>query len=194
MISKLFEGERIRLTALRADDAQTFSQWYQDGEFARLFDANPAVPKSERDIEKYVDDAFRDRSRHAFAIRQHFSDELVGVLELDSIQWSHGSAWLAIGIGDPAYRNKGYATEAMTLLLKFAFHELNLHRLQLTVFSYNEPAIRLYENLGFKREGVFREALHRDGQRFDMLLYGLLKPEWEAASGATGATSVPPAP
>ncbi|MBL8132437.1 MAG: GNAT family N-acetyltransferase [Anaerolineae bacterium] len=182
MIAKLFEGERIRLTALRADDAQTFAGWYQDGEFARLFDAGPAVPKSERDTEKYMDEAARDRGRYAFAIRQHYSDEMIGILEIDSVQWTHGSAWLAIGIGDPSHRGKGFATEAMKLALRFAFHELNLHRLQLTVFSYNEAAIRLYEHLGFQREGVFREALHRDGQRYDMILYGLLKTEWQAGN------------
>ena len=58
----------------------------------------------------------------------------------------------------------------MRLALRFAFHELNLHRLQLTVFGYNEAAIRLYERLGFTREGhVPRIHLLRDGQRYDML-------------------------
>ena len=72
--------------------------------------------------------------------------------------------------------------EALRLMLRFAFHELNLHRLQLTVFAYNEAAIRLYERLGFQREGAFREYLLRDGKRYDMLLYGLLAREWEAQS------------
>jgi RimJ/RimL family protein N-acetyltransferase len=63
--------------------------------------------------------------------------------------------------------------------LRFAFHELNLHRVCLTVFSYNAPAIALYERLGFVREGVYREHIERDGQHFDMLLFGLLRREWE---------------
>ena len=73
----------------------------------------------------------------------------------------------------------GYGREAIELTLKFAFHELNLHRIQLTVFSYNERAIALYESFGFKREGVFREHLQRDGRRYDMYLFGLLRHEWE---------------
>ncbi len=68
----------------------------------------------------------------------------------------------------------------MRLLLTFAFDELNLHRVQLTVFSYNRPAIALYEKLGFQREGTFREFLQRDGRRHDMFLYGLLRREWQA--------------
>jgi RimJ/RimL family protein N-acetyltransferase len=66
----------------------------------------------------------------------------------------------------------------MRLALDFAFRELNLHRICLTVFSYNPAAIKLYESLGFTREGVYREHLQRDGQRHDMILYGLLRREW----------------
>jgi len=94
-------------------------------------------------------------------------------------------AWLAIGLG-PDHWDQGYGQEAMRLLLAFGFQELNLYRVQLTVFSYNPRAIRVYEKLGFQREGVFRQALHRDGQRHDMLLYGLLRPEWEALPLAAG--------
>ena len=75
---------------------------------------------------------------------------------------------------------------ALRLLLRFAFDELNLYRVQLTVFSYNPRAIRLYEKLGFRHEGTFREFVQRDGARHDMLLYGLLRQEWEAQGAAGG--------
>ncbi|MCZ7546462.1 MAG: GNAT family N-acetyltransferase [Anaerolineae bacterium] len=80
----------------------------------------------------------------------------------------------------PAQLGQGYGRAAIALALAFAFDELNLHRVQLTVFSYNTRAIALYEGLGFRREGVYREFLHRDGARHDMLLYGLLAREWRA--------------
>ena len=67
----------------------------------------------------------------------------------------------------------------MELLVNYGFNELNLHRLQLTVFGYNEPAVKLYEKLGFQHEGSYREFLQRDGQRYDMHLYGLLLSDWE---------------
>jgi RimJ/RimL family protein N-acetyltransferase len=82
-------------------------------------------------------------------------------------------------IGDPANRGQGYGYEATQLALAFAFHELNLHRVTLTVFDYNQPSIALAEKLGFRREGVFREFLQRDGQRHNMILFGLLRHEWE---------------
>lgn len=176
----LFMGERVRLTALRLDDAQTLAHWYEDGEFARLFDASPAYPKTENALIKWMESSDRDKDAVALAIRLLYSDELIGYVDISGIQWTHGCGWVAIGIGNPSYRQKGYGSEAMRLVLRFAFHELNLHRLQLTVFGYNEAAIRLYERLGFQREGVFREYLLRDGKRTDMLLYGLLAREWEA--------------
>jgi RimJ/RimL family protein N-acetyltransferase len=75
----------------------------------------------------------------------------------------------------------------MIVGLRFAFHELNLFRVCLTVFSYNAAAIALYEQLGFTREGTYREHIERDGQRYDMVLYGLLRPEWEKMQGSGGA-------
>jgi RimJ/RimL family protein N-acetyltransferase len=178
--ANMFYGERVRLTALRPDDAQTMARWYEDGEFARLFDASPAYPKTERTITKWFDETERDQNSYAFAVRLLYSDDLIGYVDVDDIQWSHRCGWIAIGIGSPTHRGKGFGTEAMRLTLRFVFQELNLHRLQLTVFSYNEAAIRLYERLGFQREGAFREYLLRDGQRYDMLIYGLLAREWEA--------------
>ncbi len=181
----LFYGERVRLTSLYPSDVQTMTRWYEDGEFARLFDTNPAHPKSESAIHKWLDGNERDRDSFALAIRMLYSDDLIGYVQIDGIQWTHGCGWLAIGIGSPSHRNKGYGTEAMRLTMRFAFHELNLHRLQLTVFGYNEAAIKLYERLGFQREGAFREYLRRDGERHDMILYGILAREWEAQSGET---------
>jgi RimJ/RimL family protein N-acetyltransferase len=111
-------------------------------------------------------------------VRPLDENTLLGFVEIDGILWPHQVGWLSIAIGDPAHWGRGFGTEAMQLLLTFAFDELNLHRVQLTVFSYNERAIALYEKIGFQREGTFREFLRRDGLRHDMHLYGLLRREW----------------
>jgi RimJ/RimL family protein N-acetyltransferase len=100
----------------------------------------------------------------------------------------HGVAWLGIGIGEPDNRGSGFGHEAISLMLRFAFWEINLYRVQLTVFAYNTPAITTYERLGFVREGIFREFLQRDGQRHDMVLYGLLRREWEALQNTSSRT------
>ena len=177
----LFQGELIRLTAMRPEDMQMIIRWYEDSEFSRLFESRPAYPRGEKRLQAYFADPESQRdSTYVFAIRALYSDELVGVIDLDSILWTHRVAWLGIGIGDAANRGRGYGREAMRLVLHFAFRELNLHRVQLTVFSYNTGAIRLYESLGFVHEGTQRESLQREGRRYDTLMYGILAHEWEA--------------
>lgn len=180
----LFIGARVRLTAVEPRDISTITRWYADGRFMRLFDADAAMPKTEREVTEYVTEQQKSKSAFAFAIRPLAGDDLLGYIELDGILWPQGTGWLSIAIGDEAKRGQGYGAEALRLLLDFAFGELNLRRVQLTVFSYNTTAIALYEKLGFLREGVFREFVYRDGQVYDMLLYGLLRREWEAQHDA----------
>ena len=179
-LSRLVHGSRVRLTALRQDDLPTIARWYEDAGFMRLYDARPAVPKTEAALARWLEEVGKAENTLAFAIRPVEGDDLIGTLELDGILWTHGVCGIGIAIGDRANWGQGYGTEAAGLALAFAFDELNLHRVQATVFSTNERSIALFEKLGFRREGVFREFLHRDGERYDMVLYGLLEHEWRA--------------
>ena len=108
---------------------------------------------------------------------------MVGWCGLDEIDWPHRSASLGVGIGDVGSRRKGYGEEAMRLLIAYGFREMNPHRIELTVFEYNEPAIRLYEKIGFVREGTSRDRFRRDGKWWDMYWYSMLEEEWSAKSG-----------
>lgn len=182
--SNILRGQKVRLTALSKEDLPVFSRWYEDAGYGRLLDAVPAAPKSKDAWAAWLEEQHKLEDGFLFAIRSLDEDALLGYVELDGILWSHQNGWVAIGLGDRENWGKGYGREAMELALRFAFDELNLHRVQLTVFSYNERAINLYENMGFTREGVFREHLQRDRQRHDMYLYGLLRREWEASRGS----------
>ncbi|PFA66459.1 GNAT family N-acetyltransferase [Bacillus sp. AFS015802] len=182
-MKRLLTGTRIYLSGFQEEDITAIRVWNQNEEVQRLLDALPHKPKSEEEIKKWMenpgDNAFR------FAIRLKDDGRIIGFVELDGILWTHRVGWIAISIGDGEAWGKGYGREAMECLLAYAFHELNLYRLQLTVFSYNERAIRLYESLGFMKEGNYRQFLQRDGTRYDMLLYGLLADEWKC-SGKEG--------
>ncbi len=181
-LTGLWEGELIRLAAQSVEDAPTLAaqshMWSR-----RLMDSGPAAPFS---VEKVTEMIERDRSDaklFRFAIRTVAEGELIGFCGINDIEWSNGVGWLGIGIPDPDHWGKGYGREAMSLLLRFGFHELNLHRIALGVFSYNDRAIGLYKSLGFVHEGTERESLQRDGARYDMLIFGLLRSEWEAGQG-----------
>jgi RimJ/RimL family protein N-acetyltransferase len=174
----LLIGDNIRLTSITEEDMPTVTTWYQDGDFLRLLDAVPAMPRSQEELKKeFLGEPSHNTFR--FAIRKADESAIIGIIQLQSILWNHGVSWVAIEVGQE-HQGRGYGQEAMKLCLNYAFRELNLHRVQLSVFSYNEPAIRAYEKIGFKHEGTYREFLYRDGKRYDMLLYSILRPEWES--------------
>jgi RimJ/RimL family protein N-acetyltransferase len=175
----ILRGERVRLTAMRPNDAADLARWWEHGAFMRHYDAVPAIPRTEAQIAKDIESIAGRKDSFLFAIRRLDDDVLLGQFEIDGIDWQHRVTYVGIVILNPEERGKGYGQEAMELGLRFAFHELNLHRIALTVFAYNTRAITLYERLGFVHEGTHREFLERDGQRHDMLLYGLLRREWE---------------
>lgn len=84
------------------------------------------------------------------------------------------------GVGiQEEHRRKGYGEEAIRWLVNWGFKWAGLHRIELGTISYNGAAIRLYEKVGFKKEGVKRECVFMDGKWFDMVEYGLLEGEWE---------------
>jgi RimJ/RimL family protein N-acetyltransferase len=178
----LLQGELVRLVAASAEkDAQLAAQWWGDSEYARQLDSDPALPKSAKrakeDIQKWMENESPDTFE--FMIRTLADDRLIGFIGLDGIRWTHGDTFVGIGIGDPEYRGNGYGTDAMRLILRYAFTELNLHRISLDVFEYNLRAIRSYEKAGFVVEGRQRQALSRDGRRWDVIYMGILREEWE---------------
>lgn len=179
-VSNHLAGPRLYLDALTADDGVAVAAWHRDGIFLRHLDADPATPPA-ADALTAGWNTIKTAGGFPFAVRTQGEDpRLVGIVALDEVLWAQRGGWLAMEIA-PTEWGQGFGREALGLLLRFAFDEVNLRRLSLTVFAYNTRAIRLYEGMGFVREGAFREFLVRDGQPHNMLLYGLLDREWRAA-------------
>lgn len=178
MQTNLLHGPRVRLTAYTKADLPALARWYADSTFFHLYDSGIFQPRSEQFFTDKLESFEKATDAFQFAVRLHDSEAMIGLLELDGIQWANQTGWLSIGFGEQAYQGKGYGYEATQLALKFAFNELNLYRVQLSVFSYNDRAIALYEKIGFQREGIYREYLNRGGERYDIYLYGLLRREW----------------
>lgn len=173
----LFTGKLVRLAAPAPEDREIMARWTQDDLYMRLLDDDPVRPRDLSEPEEHGDN-------YTLHVRTLDNDTLIGFVALYRLRWASGTAEIAIGIGDPAYRGRGYGSDALQLLLNYAFNELNLYRVGLSVMSYNAAAIRAYERAGFVREGAQRGAVLREGQRFDMVLYGILRDEWlRAQSG-----------
>lgn len=183
----LFHGKTVRLVPLDKEDAATIARWTEDGEYLRLQDTGIArqhtATRVAADIEREAD----SETAFEFGIRRVEDDALIGTIGLFDVEWGNRNAWIGVGLGHRADWGKGYGSEAMRLVLRYAFSELNVHRVQLTVIAYNARAIAMYEKLGFVREGAYREFVDRDGARHDLLLYGLLRPEWRDRQRTDGA-------
>jgi RimJ/RimL family protein N-acetyltransferase len=180
-MNNLFRGTLVRLTTESPEAlAAAFVRWNRDTEFTRLLNDNPQRMMSEKKMKEYIEkDMEKDPPEdYFFQVRAVTEDKLIGFVGLFPI-WSHGNAWVGIGLGEREYWGKGYGTDTMRLALCYAFTELNLHRVTLGVFEYNPRAIRSYEKAGFRVEGRQRQALSRNGRRWDFIEMGILREEWK---------------
>ncbi len=183
MSDRLFQGQLVRLVAPNPDsDAETMAGWTRDSEYWRLMDGWPAGPRSAQKIKERLAEDLKDNF-FLFHIRALADDRLLGTIDVEVDHWPHGEGWVGIDIGDRAEWGKGYGTDAMRVMLRYAFTELNLRRVSLNVFEYNPRAVRSYEKAGFVVEGRRRQALNRDGRRWDIIHMGILHDEWQVTSG-----------
>ncbi|MBB3108716.1 RimJ/RimL family protein N-acetyltransferase [Paenibacillus phyllosphaerae] len=176
----LFRGELLRFAASQPEDADILAAYTEDYAYMMDVDTEYAVPQNA--------DAIRalevPRDAIEFMLRTLDDDHLVGFAALHGIEWNNQSAKLAVGIGDPDDRGKGYGIDAVRMTLRYAFHELNLNRVSLEVIAYNEAAYRTYLKAGFTQEGRLRSAVLRGGQSFDLIVMGILRHEWAAGQTA----------
>jgi RimJ/RimL family protein N-acetyltransferase len=180
MHSDLMAGQLVRLKATQAEaDAQAFARWDLDSEYLRQLDSGPQRPNRAKEIREAIEkQQNEDPHTIAFSVRTLADDTLIGFVAFDGIDWRHGNTFVAIGLGEPAYRGNGYGTDALRVMLRYGFQELNLYRIQLNVFSYNERAIKSYLKVGFSSEGRQRGMLLRDGRRWDFVYMSILRDEW----------------
>ena len=149
--------------------------WSEDAEYLRNVDSDMAIPST---VESFRNSVSKGTNVIEFRLRAVESDALIGFVALHGIEWNNQCGKLAIGIGDPNFRNKGYGTDALHLILRYAFNELNLNRVGLDVISYNKGAIHAYEKVGFKVEGTMRESVLRDGEKYDRVMMSILRSEY----------------
>lgn len=195
-MTQLFDGPRLRLGPVDPDtDAPIESAWTHDGEFLRLIDTAPARPLSPGQVKKKYEQLAKEPEKtFHFALRLHDQPagdggaptpgRLIGFARLQWVDWMHRAARLSLGLGAPPDRGQGYGQEALDLILRYGFDELGLHRLSADLGSYNTGAARFLERNGFQLEVRRRQAVARDGQRWDLLQYALLAAEWAARRAA----------
>jgi RimJ/RimL family protein N-acetyltransferase len=175
----MLEGRLVRLRALEPADAERAYAWINDREVTRYLMAR--YPLSLEAEKEWVAGASRPDMSKDVPLAIDTKDGVhIGNIGLHRISAEDRHADLGIMIGDKSYWSNGYGTDAMLTLLRFAFHEINLHRVGLGVFEFNDRAMACYRKCGFVEEGRFREQVFKDGRYRDVVRMSILRREFEA--------------
>lgn len=168
-------GERVALGPLRRDLAPHLLRWWNDFPTARLAGfPDPPAPWTVERVAGWLDEALADQQRVGFTVYSVDGPRPIGYANLRDIDHQHGTAEFGITIGDPADRGRGYGTEAVRLILDYAFTALGLTNVLLDTVEFNQAGQRAYEKAGFHLVGRRRRSVSAGGQRWDVIFMDCL--------------------
>jgi [ribosomal protein S5]-alanine N-acetyltransferase len=177
------EGSRIRLRALGDDDAPAMLSIFGDAEVMRYWSSPPLVSvEGATDLVHDIGRAFVERRLFQWGVCARDADEVLGTCTLFNVDLSHRRGEVGFALRRDVW-GQGFATEALAVLIAFAFETMGLHRLEADVDPHNERSQRLLARHGFRREGYLRERWHHLGQIHDAIFLGLLRSEWTPKFG-----------
>lgn len=178
MKSPFLIGAKVYLRPLEREDAALLVPWFNDPEITRHLLRHR--PLTLRDEEVFLEKLGQSEHDLALGVAVRTTDQLIGVTGFHHLDFKDRHCSFGISIGEKGEWGKGYGTEATALMVQYAFDTLNLNRVWLHVFEYNQRGIRAYEKVGFKREGVLRQQCYREGRYWDVFVMAILRDEWEA--------------
>ena len=176
MYIKKLIGKKCYLSPIDTNDAAKFTEWLNDMEVLvtlQLYNSVISLEKEKNILETLS-------KEHNYSIIDLETNELIGNCGFLDVDHVNQTAETGLFVGNKNYWNKGYGTEALSLLIDYGFKALNLHNIMLRVFEYNKGAIRCYEKIGFKHVGVRREALHRNLGRHNIFYMDILPEDFYA--------------
>jgi diamine N-acetyltransferase len=169
-------GERVVLRPFSKDDLSYIQKWSNDAELRRLI--GEVAPMSRADTEKWFREFVADKDQVWFAIVLKKSDRVIGEAGLLRMFRPWRSTDMTIIFGEKDEWGKGYGTEVGHLLLHYAFRQLGFHRISIGVVGFNKRALKFWEGLGFKKEGVERDAHFYDNKYSDGIMMSILENEY----------------
>lgn len=171
---KKIVGERIYLSPMCVEDAETYVRWMNDSK------VTDGVGSTSRVISMENEKAWllQNTGQHHFAIVNLETDELIGNCGIQEVNQLRQCAEVGLFIGEEKNRNQGYGREALSLLIDYGFNYLNLNNIMLRVFAFNTLAINCYKKVGFKEIGRRRQSYYLRGQFHDEVFMDILREEW----------------
>lgn len=175
----MFKGNLVRLRPFEKEDASIIAG--KINHFETLIGIGRVLPVSISEEEDFVNYAIRETSTRKslfFVVEEILDGQIVGSVSLKDIDNRNRTAELGVAIFEPKNFNKGYGTEAVTLILDVGFNVMNLNRIELNVYEFNNRAKHVYEKIGFKEIGKRRQFFFYGGQFYDSHLMDILAEEY----------------
>jgi diamine N-acetyltransferase len=169
-------GERIYLRPIEIKDLPLIRKWANAPEIRRL--TGEVLPMSQTGADDFMDKVHKDRDRVWFVVVLKENDCVIGEAGLLRMFHAWRTTDLTLIIGENDAWGKGYGTEAILLLLDYAFGYLSFHRVAIGVVGFNERALRFYEKVGFRKEGVQRDGYYYDHAHHDFVMMSILEDEF----------------
>ena len=170
----MIAGEHVILRAFEPDDAQRCYLWMNDPNIVRTL-------KSRYPIAFQNEVEWLERSMNASASERHFAIERrddrthIGNASIHDIDWISRTGWFGLFIGEPTAWNRGFGSDAIQTLVRFAFDEMNIRKLRINIFDYNDKARHVLTSRGFVQEGVLRRDFFREGQFHDIVIFSIFR-------------------
>lgn len=172
------EDHKIGLRALEENDVNgEYSNWLNDKEICK-YNSHHRYVTTKDEMAEFVRTC-NSRIAVVLAVELKETKVHIGNISLQNIHYIDRSAEIAFLMGARELWGKGYATEAARLLINHAFDQLGIQRIYFGTSENNIGMQKVGEKLGFKREGIRRKAIYKDGMFHDIYEYGLLREEWE---------------
>lgn len=174
----MYEGNKVRLRAYKKEDIPMRLAFINDPYIAGGLTPDVPYPITLQEEEKWFESIITAGDVYKFAIETLEDQQFIGGCSINHVDWKNSIATIGIFIGDTSCRGKGYGADTIRILIGFIFMQMNINKIRLTVFSYNEPAIRCYKKCDFQIEGVLQQEVFKDGIYHDKISMGLLRADY----------------
>ena len=175
MVNEFLKSKRLSMRALERNDLTKIQEWLSDEDFTRLLFQGD-IPKNIEKIKHDFLDNIDPKKDIIFGIVDQSNDELIGWAGIYEINWLSRNGELRFFIGKKKLWNKGFATDAVLLLIQYGFDKLNLHRLHGGANLENYGSVKVFRKLGFSEEGISKDGFFRNGRYYDLIHFGLINP------------------
>ena len=167
----MFYGEKVCLRAYRQEDIEIATSLVNDKELKKFLAPGIPFPMSPWEEESWVKSQNGNQNgEYNFAIEDIETKKYIGGCGIHNVNWLTRVAVVGIMIGDKEYWGKGYGTDAMKVLMKFIFEDMNINKIRLSHFSFNQRAKRCYEKCGFHVEGILKDEIFKEGKYYDEII------------------------